>query len=73
MTLTGEDFPKDVTSHVVQTGETFAEIADTYGLGVADLYQLNAGMLDREAKARGLEHSEGGRIIFPGTILKLQK
>ena len=73
MTLTADDFPTNATSHVVQTGETFEEIANAHGLTVPDLYQLNAGVLDRAAKARGFGHSEGGRIIFPGTILKLQR
>lgn len=73
MTLSQDDFPKNATTHVVQTGEKFTDIAKACGLSTGELYQLNAGVLDRAAHARGFGHSEGGRIVYPGTILKLQK
>ncbi len=73
MTLSADDFPKNATTHIVQVGENFADIAKACGLSIGELYQLNAGVLDRAAYARGFGHSEGGRIVFPGTILKLQK
>jgi hypothetical protein len=73
MTLSEDNFPKGAATHVVQTGEKIADVAEAYGLSTAELYQLNAGVLDRAASARGFGHSEGGRIVYPGTILKLHK
>jgi hypothetical protein len=62
------------TIHVVQPDDTLDSIAEQYGLDAQVLYQLNTTTLEGEATCRGLAGgSEGGRILFPGTTLKLVK
>lgn len=58
--------------HVIGPDDTLDTIADKYGLDPVTLFSWHGGELDRQAAARGLGGSEGGRILFAGTALGLE-
>lgn len=50
---------------------TLEALAKDYDVDRGELLELNLATLDAEATARGLGHSDNGRILFPGTVLVL--
>lgn len=50
---------------------TLTALAEELHLDAKQLLALNIVTLDNEAHARGLADSDGGRILFPGTTLRV--
>ena len=46
-------------------------IANQYGTDADILYAHNGITLEANARARGFPDSEGGRLIWPGTVLRV--
>lgn len=67
-----EDDEPHPTTHLILPEDTLDSIAAKYNMDTSELWQYNGGQLDREAAARGLGHSENGRILFPGHVVDLQ-
>jgi LysM repeat protein len=59
--------------YVVQPGDTLASIGKTFDSPVSILQAINSVTLEGHAQARGFQDSEGGRLLFPGTELKVPK
>ena len=59
-------------NYIVQKGDTLSAIAQNY-LGKAarwiEIYNLNKETIESEAKSRGMNSSDNGHWIFPGTEL----
>ena len=59
--------------YVVQPGDTLESIGKTFDSPVSILQAINSVTLEGHAQARGFQDSEGGRLLFPGTELKVPK
>jgi hypothetical protein len=57
--------------HTVQTGDTLDSIAAQHGSSATLVYGANSTIIEAKAGARGFPDSEGGRLLFPGTVLKV--
>jgi len=56
-------------SYTVRAGDSLAEIAAQHGVSLASLLAQNESLLDQVARSYGYASSQGGRLIFPGTVL----
>lgn len=55
---------------MLQPGETVADVAKRLGVDAAAFLAHNLAMLDREAQGRGFGSSNGGVLVFAGTLLE---
>lgn len=58
-------------AHTVEADETLSSIAAKYGSSAEVVYGVNKTAIEGGASSRGFPDSEGGRILFPGTVLKV--
>ena len=59
------------TDYTIIPGDDLGTIAHTYGLSADDLFRMNSGTLDRAAKIHGHNDSDSGRLLYPGTTIKV--
>jgi hypothetical protein len=65
--------PTPFVAHTVTAEQehNLPAIAEQHGVDPALIYAHNAVTLEGNAQARGFRDSEGGRLIWPGTELKV--
>lgn len=62
------------TTYTIKSGDTLWSIAQKHlgsGTKYSTLYNLNKTIIEETAKKRGYSSSDGGKWIFPGTVIKL--
>jgi hypothetical protein len=57
--------------YTLKPGQSLSGIAAMFNIDPQDLYQLNKGTLEREAKVHGYSSSNGGTLVFAGTTLQI--
>ena len=61
--------PKPTRVYTIKTGDTLYKIAAKLGVSESLLYQNNKSVIEDAARKHGHANSNGGNLIFPGTVL----
>lgn len=69
---TPQPAPTGLRSYTVQAGDTLSSIGGRLNVNWHTLYQLNMATIEAAARAHGHPDSNGGALIFPGTVLHYQ-